>query len=193
MTTSTKDGTGVRDYIHVVDLAKGHLAALKKIVTKPGCATYNLGTGTGYSVLDMVRRLAPQPSSAVDPNTARLKRLFGSAPTSPQTPPLLADSPTPSSRPPSLCGSSKRSRRRAARSCRIRWLTADPATWPSSTARPTRPRRSWGGWPSLPWKICAQTRGVGSRTTPTGLVMRSGSCARAARAARLLARGPVTL
>ena len=41
----TKDGTGVRDYIHVVDLAKGHLAALKKIVTKPGCATYNLGTG----------------------------------------------------------------------------------------------------------------------------------------------------
>ena len=170
--TTLQDGTGVRDYIHVVDLAKGHLAA-QKIVTKPGCATYNLGTGTGYSVLDMVRRLALQPSSAVDPNTARLKRLFGSAPTSPQTPPSLLTSPTPSSRPPSLCGSSKRSRRRAARSCRIRWLTADPATWPSSTARPTRPRRSWGGWPSLPWKICAQTRGVGSRTTPTGLVMRS--------------------
>jgi len=50
----TKDGTGVRDYIHVVDLAKGHLAALKKIESKPGCVTYNLGTGTGYSVLDML-------------------------------------------------------------------------------------------------------------------------------------------
>lgn len=50
----TKDGTGVRDYIHVVDLAKGHLAALKKIATKPGCTEYNLGTGVGYSVLDML-------------------------------------------------------------------------------------------------------------------------------------------
>ena len=50
----TKDGTGVRDYIHVVDLAKGHLAALKKVETNPGCATYNLGTGTGNSVLEML-------------------------------------------------------------------------------------------------------------------------------------------
>jgi len=52
---STHDGTGVRDYIHVVDLAKGHLAALKKLKENPGCVTYNLGTGTGYSVLDMVK------------------------------------------------------------------------------------------------------------------------------------------
>ncbi|KAL3908720.1 MAG: hypothetical protein SGPRY_009688, partial [Prymnesium sp.] len=51
----TKDGTGVRDYIHVVDLAKGHLAALKKVPSNPGCVTYNLGTGIGYSVLDMVK------------------------------------------------------------------------------------------------------------------------------------------
>ena len=51
----TKDGTGVRDYIHVVDLAKGHLAALRKIGSGPGCVTYNLGTGTGYSVLEMVK------------------------------------------------------------------------------------------------------------------------------------------
>jgi len=51
----TKDGTGVRDYIHVVDLAKGHLAALKKLESSPGCATYNLGTGVGYSVLDMLK------------------------------------------------------------------------------------------------------------------------------------------
>ena len=51
---NTKDGTGVRDYIHVVDLAQGHLAALKKLNTNCGLVIYNLGTGTGYSVLDMV-------------------------------------------------------------------------------------------------------------------------------------------
>lgn len=50
----TADGTGVRDYIHVVDLAKGHLKALKKIVSTTGIDAYNLGTGTGYSVLEMV-------------------------------------------------------------------------------------------------------------------------------------------
>lgn len=50
----TPDGTGVRDYIHVVDLAKGHLAALKKLEEEPGLVTYNLGTGQGYSVLDLV-------------------------------------------------------------------------------------------------------------------------------------------
>lgn len=51
----TPDGTGVRDYIHVVDLATGHLCALKKLETKPGVVTYNLGTGRGYSVLEMVK------------------------------------------------------------------------------------------------------------------------------------------
>ncbi len=51
----THDGTGVRDYIHVVDLALGHLKALEKLGTKPGLVTYNLGTGQGYSVLDMVK------------------------------------------------------------------------------------------------------------------------------------------
>ncbi|MDP4153950.1 MAG: UDP-glucose 4-epimerase GalE [Bacillota bacterium] len=50
----TKDGTGVRDYIHVVDLALGHLAALKKIEKADGVMIYNLGTGTGYSVLDII-------------------------------------------------------------------------------------------------------------------------------------------
>lgn len=50
----TKDGTGVRDYIHVVDLALGHLKALEKLKTNPGLVTYNLGTGLGYSVLDMI-------------------------------------------------------------------------------------------------------------------------------------------
>ena len=50
----TPDGTGVRDYIHVVDLAKGHLAALNKLNSNPGLVTYNLGTGKGYSVLDLV-------------------------------------------------------------------------------------------------------------------------------------------
>lgn len=51
---NTPDGTGVRDYIHVVDLAKGHLCALKGQEGKSGVFTYNLGTGEGYSVLDMV-------------------------------------------------------------------------------------------------------------------------------------------
>ena len=50
----TPDGTGVRDYIHVVDLADGHLCALRKIENHVGVVTYNLGTGHGYSVLDMI-------------------------------------------------------------------------------------------------------------------------------------------
>lgn len=53
---NTHDGTGVRDYIHVVDLAKGHLKALEKLEKEnTGIYIYNLGTGTGYSVLDMVK------------------------------------------------------------------------------------------------------------------------------------------
>ena len=51
----THDGTGVRDYIHVVDLARGHVAALKAIADKCGIEIFNLGTGTGYSVLDVVK------------------------------------------------------------------------------------------------------------------------------------------
>ena len=51
----THDGTGVRDYIHVVDLAKGHVAAVKKLTEKAGLKLYNLGTGNGYSVLDIVK------------------------------------------------------------------------------------------------------------------------------------------
>ena len=51
----TPDGTGVRDYIHVVDLARGHVAALQAIERNCGCAIYNLGTGQGYSVLDVVK------------------------------------------------------------------------------------------------------------------------------------------
>ncbi len=50
----THDGTGVRDYIHVVDLAKGHVAAVEYVCSHTGCEVFNLGTGTGYSVLDMV-------------------------------------------------------------------------------------------------------------------------------------------
>ncbi len=51
----TRDGTGVRDYIHVVDLARGHVAALERLLARPGGFTVNLGTGTGYSVLEMIR------------------------------------------------------------------------------------------------------------------------------------------
>jgi len=51
----THDGSGVRDYIHVVDLAHGHLKALEKLKENPGIDVYNLGTGTGYSVLDVIK------------------------------------------------------------------------------------------------------------------------------------------
>jgi UDP-glucose 4-epimerase len=51
----TPDGTGVRDYIHVVDLALGHLAALRALDTHPGLMTINLGTGKGCSVLELIR------------------------------------------------------------------------------------------------------------------------------------------
>ncbi len=68
---NTKDGTGVRDYIHVVDLALGHLKALEKLKTDAGVFTYNLGTGVGYSVLEMANTFAevsgqPIPHQIVD-------------------------------------------------------------------------------------------------------------------------------
>ena len=55
---STPDGTGVRDYIHVVDLAVGHVKAIKKIEENPGVKIYNLGTGKGYSVLDVINNVS---------------------------------------------------------------------------------------------------------------------------------------
>ena len=54
----TPDGTGVRDYIHVVDLVQGHISALQKLQENPGVMTHNLGTGQGYSVLDLVREFS---------------------------------------------------------------------------------------------------------------------------------------
>jgi UDP-glucose 4-epimerase len=61
----TQDGTGVRDYIHVEDLASGHLKALEKLTENIGLVTYNLGTGVGYSVLDMVKEFEKQSGKAV--------------------------------------------------------------------------------------------------------------------------------
>jgi UDP-glucose 4-epimerase len=61
----TPDGTGVRDYIHVVDLALGHLAALEALPRTEGCVAYNLGTGTGTSVLEMVRAVEEASGSKV--------------------------------------------------------------------------------------------------------------------------------
>lgn len=61
----THDGTGIRDYIHVVDLAKGHLRALEKIKNNPGVEAYNLGTGIGYSVLDLVRQFEKATSTEI--------------------------------------------------------------------------------------------------------------------------------
>ncbi|OGQ96921.1 MAG: UDP-glucose 4-epimerase GalE [Deltaproteobacteria bacterium RIFOXYD12_FULL_57_12] len=68
---STPDGTGVRDYIHVVDLARGHLGALAKLAGRPGLVLYNLGCGRGYSVLEMIAAFAracnrPIPYRIVD-------------------------------------------------------------------------------------------------------------------------------
>lgn len=61
----TPDGTGVRDYVHVVDLARGHLAALDALRKRPGVLTLNLGTGRGYSVIEMVRAFAAASASTV--------------------------------------------------------------------------------------------------------------------------------
>ncbi|MFZ7131643.1 MAG: UDP-glucose 4-epimerase GalE [Eubacteriales bacterium] len=61
----THDGTGVRDYIHVVDLARGHLKALERIMDYPGVEAINLGTGTGYSVLDMVKNFEKATGQAI--------------------------------------------------------------------------------------------------------------------------------
>ena len=61
----TPDGTGVRDYIHVVDLARGHLAALNALRQRPGVLTVNLGTGRGYSVLELVRAFSAASGKAV--------------------------------------------------------------------------------------------------------------------------------
>ena len=65
---------GVRDYIHVVDLAKGHTAALRRLEEKPGCVTYNLGTGVGYSVLDMVKAFSKVSVRAQKNNTGAQRR-----------------------------------------------------------------------------------------------------------------------
>jgi len=85
----TKDGTGVRDYIHVVDLAKGHVSALKHTAAHPGVSVFNLGTGRGYSVLEIInafervngvavpykiapRRAGDLPECYADPSKASL-------------------------------------------------------------------------------------------------------------------------
>ncbi|HEX7689978.1 MAG TPA: UDP-glucose 4-epimerase GalE [Burkholderiaceae bacterium] len=61
----TPDGTGVRDYIHVVDLAQGHVAALHRLLSAPGSFTVNLGTGRGYSVLELIRAYEKASGRAV--------------------------------------------------------------------------------------------------------------------------------
>lgn len=84
----THDGTGVRDYIHVLDLASGHIAAIKKLEEKPGLVIYNLGTGKGTSVLDLVHAfekangltikyvVGPRRSGDVDENYADATKAF---------------------------------------------------------------------------------------------------------------------
>src|SRR5574344_1836895 len=84
----TVDGTGVRDYMHVVDLAEGHVAALKKLDQKPGLVIYNLGTGKGTSVLELVHafeeangvkipyKILPRRPGDVDANFANCDKAF---------------------------------------------------------------------------------------------------------------------
>jgi UDP-glucose 4-epimerase len=72
---STPDGTGIRDYIHVVDLAEGHLIALEALKTRTGAHVWNLGTGQGYSVLDMIRAFEAESGKTV-PYSIALRR-FG--------------------------------------------------------------------------------------------------------------------
>lgn len=62
---ATRDGTGVRDYIHVVDLARGHIAALQRLSRNPGRVIYNLGTGRGYSVLEMIQAFEKASGKAI--------------------------------------------------------------------------------------------------------------------------------
>jgi UDP-glucose 4-epimerase len=70
----THDGTGVRDYIHVVDLAEGHLQALKTLESHSGAHVWNLGTGQGYSVLDMVSAFQEESGKAVPYRSATARR-----------------------------------------------------------------------------------------------------------------------
>jgi len=78
---NTPDGTGIRDYIHVVDLARGHIKALEKLNSKPGLVIYNLGTGQGYSVLEMVKAMEeasgrPIPYQIVDRRAGDIATCF---------------------------------------------------------------------------------------------------------------------
>uniref|UniRef100_A0A803VV15 UDP-glucose 4-epimerase n=1 Tax=Ficedula albicollis TaxID=59894 RepID=A0A803VV15_FICAL len=125
----TDDGTGVRDYIHVVDLAKGHIAALKKLKENCGCKIYNLGTGTGYSVLQMVR--AMEKASGREVRTElQLTGTGAAAPTEPRSPPAaLAPSPHPSGspEPPVLLSLQIKYRITARREGDVASCYADPA------------------------------------------------------------------
>jgi UDP-glucose 4-epimerase len=61
----TRDGTGIRDYVHVQDLAVGHVVALEKLTGQPGVHTYNLGTGSGHTVLEVVKAFEAASSRPV--------------------------------------------------------------------------------------------------------------------------------
>uniref|UniRef100_A0A8B9IKC4 UDP-glucose 4-epimerase n=1 Tax=Anser cygnoides TaxID=8845 RepID=A0A8B9IKC4_ANSCY len=113
----TIDGTGVRDYIHVVDLAKGHIAALKKLKENCGCKIYNLGTGTGYSVLQMVRAMEKASGREVgaDRSLRGCEQGAGSSCGAPSPPPAPLPASVPPREPPAptallSCRSSTRSR-----------------------------------------------------------------------------------
>ena len=148
----TPDGTGVRDYIHVVDLAKGHLAALRKLETCPGCVTYNLGTGTGYSVLDMVKAYSSAcgrdlPHEMAPRRPGDVGVVYADPACAKQVTKL-----TPTCRLPACSAPA------CPYAC-VAWeARLDASRWR---------RRSSAGWRSSAWRRCAPTRGGGSPTIPT--------------------------
>ena len=73
---NTRDGTCIRDYIHILDVASGHSAALKKIQENPGLKIYNLGTGKGYTVLEMIKAFEKASNKTVQINFFIFKYLF---------------------------------------------------------------------------------------------------------------------
>ena len=97
----TPDGTGVRDYIHVVDLARGHVAALQ--YGKTGVGIFNLGTGVGYSVLDMVNTFSrvngvPVPYRIVDRRPGDIATCYADSPLTPLASPPRSFTPSLSRR-----------------------------------------------------------------------------------------------
>ena len=134
---NTPDGTGVRDYIHVVDLARGHVCAIEYMMKHRGENVFNLGTGTGYSVLDMVHAFERVTGVKIPYEIGRAAR---------ETSPRYTPAPT------------------RARSC---WAGRPSTIWTTcaGTPGPGSPRTPWATTadrcaksPRIPTPVCAPAR-----------------------------------